>query len=87
MFPIRIVFGSASASPGTPRATELRRAIRLARDAGYTVGRAVMLGTIRGRIIGYNIGRASPYPGRAFPLLVITELGIAKCRMSQTRLV
>jgi hypothetical protein len=52
--------------------------VRHARRRGFTVGRAVTLGSIAGTVIGYNIARGGPYPGARFPLLIRTDLGVGK---------
>ncbi len=52
--------------------------VRAARCCGLTVGRQVKIGVVRGVVIGYNIARRGRYPGRRFPLLVKTELGVGK---------
>jgi len=45
---------------------------------GLIIGRTVKIGMVRGIVIGYNISRRGRYPGTHYPLLVKTELGIAK---------
>ena len=58
-------------------------AVHRAVDRGLVVGRPVTLGVVRGIVIGYNIARRGRYPGARYPLLVKTELGIAKCRLDE----
>lgn len=58
-------------------------AVRAACSCGLTVGRQVKIGVVRGVVIGYNIARRGRYPGRRFPLLVKTELGVAKFRLAE----
>lgn len=60
-----------------------RFAVRTAQEAGFHIGCAVHLGQVPGRIVGYNIARSGIYFGDFFPLLVETELGIAKCSLSE----
>jgi len=52
--------------------------VRTARCRGLTVGRQVKIGVVRGVVIGYNIACRGRFPGHRFPLLVKTELGVAK---------
>lgn len=58
-------------------------AVHAAVGRGLVVGRQVKLGVVRGIVIGYNIARRGRYPGTRYPLLVKTELGIAKCRVDE----
>lgn len=58
-------------------------AVRAACSCGLTVGRQVKIGIVRGVVIGYNIARHGRYPGRRYPLLVKTELGVAKFRLAE----
>lgn len=58
-------------------------AVRAACSCGLTVGRQVKIGIVRGVVIGYNIARRGRYPGRRYPLLVKTELGVAKFRLAE----
>lgn len=60
-------------------------AVRAALRGGFVVGRQVKVGVVRGVVIGYNIARRGRYPGARFPLLVKTELGIAKCGLDEVR--
>jgi hypothetical protein len=56
----------------------LSQLIRAATHRGLTIGRAVKIGLVRGIVIGYNIARRGRFPGMSYPLLVKTELGVAK---------
>jgi hypothetical protein len=58
-------------------------AVHTAVGRGLVIGRQVKLGIVRGIVIGYNIARRGRYPGARYPLLVKTELGIAKCRLDE----
>ncbi|HEX8963650.1 MAG TPA: hypothetical protein VF801_11665 [Rhodocyclaceae bacterium] len=58
-------------------------AVHAAVGRGLIIGRQVKLGVVRGIVIGYNISRRGRYPGARYPLLVKTELGIAKCRVDE----
>lgn len=62
---------------------QIGAAIHVAIVAGLVIGRQVKLGVVRGIVIGYNIARSGSYPGMSYPLLVKTELGIAKCRLDE----
>jgi len=58
-------------------------AVNRAIDAGYCVGREVLLGHIAGRIVGYNIGHYGRFSGARYPLLVKTRFGVAKCSLQE----
>lgn len=66
---------SGTTPPGT--CGSLARLIRAAAGSGFDIGSAVMIGTVRGVVIGYNIARRGSFPGDRFPLLIETELGTA----------
>lgn len=65
-------------NPASPAA-----AVRAAVAGGLTIGRQVKLGIVRGVVIGYNIACRGRFPGRRYPLLVKTELGITKCHVDE----
>lgn len=58
-------------------------AVHTAVGRGFMVGRQVKIGIVRGVVIGYNIAHRGRYPGTRYPLLVKTELGVAKCRLDE----
>ncbi len=58
-------------------------AVHAAVGRGLTIGKAVRLGVVSGIVIGYNIARRGRYPGARFPLLVKTDLGVAKCCLEE----
>jgi hypothetical protein len=68
---------------GTRECREIGEAVHRAAGRGLVVGRQVKLGVVRGIVIGYNIARRGRYPGTRYPLLIKTELGIAKCRLDE----
>ncbi|MBV2263463.1 MAG: hypothetical protein KUL79_07880 [Thauera sp.] len=59
------------------------RAIRKAIGAGFRIGCRVLVGRVPGSVIGYNIASSGRFGGAAYPLLVETEFGIAKCSMQE----
>ncbi|MFN3986791.1 MAG: hypothetical protein ACK4KV_14950 [Rhodocyclaceae bacterium] len=69
----------AADNPHARTEQAINRAIR----AGYRVGRRVRIGHVPGRIIGYNIGQLGRFRGSAYPLVVRTEFGIAKCSLRE----
>ena len=78
--------GSANAMEATVGAVECVRigaAVRTAIGRGLVVGRQVRIGIVNGVVAGYNIARRGRYRGVRYPLLVITELGLAKCRLDE----
>jgi hypothetical protein len=72
-------------SAGSParECSQIGAAVHRAVGCGLVVGRQVKLGVVRGIVIGYNIARRGRYPGSRYPLLVKTELGVAKCRLDE----
>ncbi|MBU1236462.1 MAG: hypothetical protein KJ634_10675 [Gammaproteobacteria bacterium] len=52
---------------------------------GLAIGRAVKIGAVRGVVIGYNIARDGNFPGTRYPLLVKTELGVAKFGLDEVK--
>lgn len=64
-------------------ATGICAAVHAAAVRGLIVGRQVKIGIVRGVVIGYNIAQRGRFPGRRYPLLVKTELGVAKCRLAE----
>ena len=87
MFAVTLIQGERRVLRGTPAGAAILAAVTLARRAGARAGRRVRIGTIAGRIIGYNIASGGVYPGAAFPLLVATEYGLAKCSLDEIRFV
>ena len=67
----------------TRECAKIGAAVHAAVGRGLVVGRQVKLGIVRGVVIGYNIARRGRYPGTRYPLLVKTELGVAKCRLDE----
>jgi hypothetical protein len=72
--------------PAGGTAAGAARAVRSALRRGYRVGRRVRIGRIEGCVIGYNIAAYGRYVGADYPLLVATDLGVAKCRLEELRL-
>lgn len=62
------------------------RSVQQAIQAGFEIGRSVRLGQVEGHVVGYNIARCGSYVGDHYPLLVRTDFGIAKCRLSEVAL-
>jgi hypothetical protein len=79
--------------PGNVRrdAGQLGRTIGSAVNAaiarGFVVGREVLVGSIPGIVVGYNIGSFGQFVGSAYPLVVRTALGVTKCGMDEVSLV
>lgn len=62
--------------------TSVQGAIR----RGFVVGREVLVGAVPGIVVGYNIASFGRFVGNAYPLVVRTALGVAKCGMDEVRL-
>lgn len=76
------------APPGLRRRrVPLESAVQAAMHRGFVVGREVLVGKIPGIVVGYNIGGFGRFIGAAYPLVVRTALGIAKCNPDELELV
>lgn len=74
--------------PGQPPATRASAAaIHAAMQRGFVVGREVLVGTVPGIVVGYNIASFGNFIGNAYPLVVRTALGVTKCSADELRLV
>ncbi|OHC61579.1 MAG: hypothetical protein A2040_12000 [Rhodocyclales bacterium GWA2_65_19] len=56
-------------------------------NRGFVVGREVLVGSIPGIVVGYNIASFGQFVGNAYPLVVRTALGVTKCGMDEVSLV
>jgi hypothetical protein len=56
-------------------------------NRGFVVGREVLVGSIPGIVVGYNIASFGKFVGNAYPLVVRTALGVTKCGMDEVILV
>ena len=61
-------------------------AVNVAINSGFVVGREVLVGSIPGIVVGYNIASFGQFIGHAYPLVVRTALGVTKCGMDEVRL-
>jgi hypothetical protein len=64
----------------------IKLAVASAIRQGFKLGCNVAIGSICGKIIGFNIAAFGEYAGKRFPLLVVTDLGVAKCSANELRL-
>lgn len=71
-------------SAGIPGAIAASVATAIRR--GFVVGREVLVGNVPGIVVGYNIAGVGSFVGNAYPLVVRTALGVAKCGMDEVRL-
>lgn len=62
-------------------------AVSVAINRGFVIGREVLVGSIPGIVVGYNIACFGPFVGNAYPLVVRTALGVTKCGMDEVSLV
>lgn len=62
-------------------------AVSVAIKQGFVVGREVLVGKIPGIVVGYNIAAVGTFLGNSYPLVVRTELGVAKCALKEVSLV
>jgi len=62
-------------------------AVNAAINRGFVVGREVLVGSIPGVVVGYNIACFGQFIGNAYPLVVRTALGVTKCGMDEVSLV
>ena len=61
-------------------------AVSAAISRGFVVGREVLVGSIPGIVVGYNIASFGQFVGNAYPLVVRTALGVTKCGMDEVSL-
>ena len=61
-------------------------AVNLAINRGFVVGREVLVGSIPGIVVGYNIASFGQFVGNAYPLVVRTALGVTKCSIDEVSL-
>lgn len=61
-------------------------AVNVAINKGFVVGREVLIGSIPGIVVGYNIASFGQFIGHAYPLVVRTALGVTKCGMDEVSL-
>ena len=62
-------------------------AVNAAIGRGFVIGREVMVGSIPGIVVGYNIANFGRFAGNPYPLVVRTALGVAQCAMNELSLV
>lgn len=78
--------------PGTvrqdrePADRNIGPAVNAAIKLGFVVGREVLVGTVPGLVVGYNIASFGSFTGNAFPLVVRTALGVTKCALDEVSL-
>lgn len=58
-------------------------AIHAAISRGFVVGREVLVGSVPGIVVGYNIATFGNFLGNAYPLVVRTALGVTKCSIDE----
>jgi hypothetical protein len=61
-------------------------AVSTAITRGFVVGREVLVGSIPGIVVGYNIASFGQFVGNTYPLVVRTALGVTKCGVDEVRL-
>lgn len=61
-------------------------AVTTAINRGFVVGREVLVGSIPGIVVGYNIASFGQFVGNAYPLVVRTALGVTKCGLDEVSL-
>ncbi len=76
---LQLVEGDRQAAAHHLAHDAVARSVSDAIHAGYRVGRRVRIGRVSGRVVGYNIGNFGRFCGAAYPLLVKTAYGLAKC--------
>ncbi|MCF8149874.1 MAG: hypothetical protein K9K30_07405 [Burkholderiaceae bacterium] len=55
-------------------------------NRGFVVGREVLVGSVPGVVVGYNIARYGQFIGSDYPLVVRTALGVTKCDLDEVSL-
>ena len=69
-----------------PPGRTIATAVTVAINRGFVVGREVLVGSIPGIVVGYNIAGVGRFLGNAYPLVVRTALGVTKCAMDEVSL-
>lgn len=67
-------------------ACAIAAAVSAAIGRGFVVGQEVLLGSIPGIVVGYNIASFGQFVGAAYPLVVRTALGVTKCGVDEVSL-
>jgi hypothetical protein len=73
--------------PARPRPPKFDAVVQSAIRQGFVIGREVLIGKIPGVVVGYNIGAFGKFVGATYPLVIRTELGVAKCHPDELTLV
>jgi hypothetical protein len=76
--------GSRQATQKTGKVIEA--AVHSAITRGFVIGREVFVGRIPGIVVGYNIASFGRFVGTAYPLVVRTAVGVAKCGVDELSL-
>ena len=58
-------------------------AVNAAIKLGFVVGREVLVGTVPGLVVGYNIASFGSFAGSAYPLVAPTATGVTKCALDE----
>lgn len=58
-----------------------------AKQAGFIIGREVMVGNVPGWVAAYNVAGFGEYPADRCPLVVMTPFGETRCSLDEVRLV
>lgn len=72
---------------GAPPARDVGTAIHAAISRGFVVGREVLVGSVPGIVVGYNIASFGNFMGHAYPLVIRTAMGVTKCNADELSLV
>lgn len=62
-------------------------AVNVAISCGFVIGREVLVGSIPGVVVGYNLADFGRFAGNPYPLVVRTALGVTQCEMNEVSLV
>ena len=76
-----------SRPPARPRPPKFEAVVQAVIRKGFVVGREVLIGKVPGVVVGYNIGGFGRFIGAVYPLVIRTELGVAKCHPDELTLV
>ena len=61
-------------------------AVNAAIKLGFVVGREVLVGTVPGLVVGYNIASFGSFVSNACPLVIRTASGVTKCAVDEVSL-
>ena len=72
---------------GPERRRVVRATVNAAINRGFVLGREVLVGSVPGIVVGYNIANFGRFACNPCPLVVRTALGVTQCGLDEVSLV